>query len=615
MKYLASVFLISISGCVFIPYNSSAEQPKLPNLYDQDYGTIEAYRDSLLNKFWAQEAIATPEARELIKEMQRNNFAFAPPLLGIADSGFDLRKEGHPRFSEKLKQYWHSNYESKIIPNMEAIKKRAKQHEEYKTLADDFLGHGTSTLGIIAGEEPVGVSSLGEIGRLSVDSRYAFANYAAADSDKIPAVINSSLTHSLLKNDALPGGGTRAVQTTSLDAEMLLNAKKFLEKTIYVTAAGNDFPQPIDTFKKDLGNKMIIVGSADPGGFPSTFSQVSEHVVVLAPSDNFLQSIDADGKIVRFGGTSGAAPMVSGVLADVKSILPSLTRDEAVYMLQKTATRTTINNVSTVNGAGVLNHYKMLRVAKRLHEAGFANNRQLLYDDAMYDFSIEARQLASDARKLLSTANDFFDTEGFKKLRKAFFLDTDYTATRAQLAGIYNRCGHKAAAELYRVPLKKLGSSLASISSRSDIIEKKVFNRKTEAYIHHHINEGRNFSRWLRTKKTLSKEDFSKFTLEIELVAKRNNHLLYKILGKKSALEVLDSGELLTIMIHKAHSARISDKAMLLLLEYTAETAPEVLDQPRVLAVIKERASALTRLADVLGEHGKTLRRILRLAI
>ena len=226
--------------------------------------------------------------------------------------------------------------------------------------------------------------------------------------------------------------GYRSHDLTSAILLQLTNANQVMKKTIWVNSAGNNFPKPIYDFDNMISSKAILVGSADPGGFPSSFSSISEDIVVLAPSDYDLRTINAKGKIISYAGTSGAAPMVSGVLADVKSILPSLTRDEAVYMLQQTATRTTINNISTANGAGMVNHYKMLRVAQRLHEANFDGNRRRLYLNRMYDFSYEARQLARDAKiRLASTyASPANTAEAFKKLRKAFFLDSDNEEAR-----------------------------------------------------------------------------------------------------------------------------------------------------------------------------------------
>ena len=613
MPFIVVVLLIIVSSCMFIPHNSnpswwwSKKPPRLPNLYDQDYGSIKykcryTEQRSMINKLWAQEAIGTPEAREFIKALQGDGFKFSPAQLGIVDTGFYVRRKGHPRFSSRLNRNAYYAYLNSDT-----------------TLRSANL-HGTNTLGLIAGKEPVGVSSLGEVDKLYETKgkpELIFNSFAAylAEGKEIPELINASIgyTHHDLKT--LPSGGKKFIETSPVNGEQLSNAKQVLAKTIWVNAAGNE--QHISSsFIEEIGDRMILVGSADPGGFPSKFSSTSENVVVLAPSDKYISSINHWGRIVKFGGTSGAAPMVTGVLSDVKSILPSLTRDEAVHMLQKTATRTSINHFSTVNGAGVLNHYKMLRVAQRLHEAGLADNRQLLYDDSMYDFSSEARQLADEAEQLLTFPdNSTSYTEGFKKLRQSFFLDSDNTATRTQLADIYQKFGHVASAELYHAPIKEVkrsyfDSNKAVIRSIAD----KLLFRKIDPYDLYRALEIKNFGLWLDTKGTFNAKEIAKAKQELEATVGKTIHALAnKALNKKNAIEMLDSHQMLEIIVHNANYDKVSDNTMRLLLEYAGETNPEVLDEPRVITVIKQRAAALKKLANNLGEKGTMLKKILRL--
>ncbi|MDE3268785.1 MAG: S8/S53 family peptidase [Pseudomonadota bacterium] len=588
MKFVIGVFLI-IAGCVLIPHSLSAERAKLPSLYEQEYGTVRyllpTLERSTLNMFWAQEAIGTPEARELIKEMQRDGFKFYPTQLGILDAGFDERKNGHPRFSPAL------NQQHKSIPFSLSFK--ATMHK-----------HGTKTLSILIGQEPGGVSSLGEVDLIY--SRNPVRMWRElAKSKKIPDVINASVGYHNYNHP-----------------KTLSNINQVMKKTIWVNAAGNSFPKPINDFESKISDKVILVGSADPSGFPSSFSQISKHVVVLAPSDYKLKGINAKGKIINYGGTSGAAPMVTGVLADVKSILPSLTRDEVVYMLKKTSTRTIIENVSTGNGAGVVNHYKMLRVAQRLHEANFANNRKLLknkqlLDDAMYDFSRESRQL-TDAAELLLDATDgsTVNAEGFKKLRKAFFLDTDNGRARTLLADIYQKCGHVASSEFYHSPIKNFDLSSGKLGKLAVIerIIKKIQKRSIKSHNYHRKQELKKFREWLKEQGEFDRKEIYKIKQEIKTVADKFNQLP-QVFEQENVIEVLDidRNQMLETLIHSANLDNVSDKTMIPLLAYAVETNPEILVKPQVIAIIQQRASAIKRFTNNLGAHKPMLRKILRL--
>ena len=551
MKFAFGMFLIFI-GCVFAPHSSSTQLAKLPSLYGYEYGIIgfvntHIWESSLLNVFWAQEAIGTPEARLLIKEMQRDGFKFFSTRLGILDVGFDERKTGHPRFTSEL------NQQLKSIPIVLPFRARK---------------HGTRTLSVIIGQEPAGVSSLGEVDLILARTSDMWKEL---DTGRIPDVVNSSSTY-----------------RRKYTKDLLRLDKQVMEKTIWVNSVGNRFPKPIADHTREIGGEAILVGSADPGGFPSTFSSTSEHVTVLAPSDYVQRGIDAKGKIVKYGGTSGAAPMVTGVLADVKSILPSLTRDEAAYMLQQTATRTTINNISTVNGAGMLNHYKMLRVAQRLHKANFADNRHRLYRDRMYDFSDEASQLTNEAKLLLASTHGLAtnNTKAFKKLRKAFFLDSANEEARTLLADIYQQHGHVASAEFYHPPLKNFDQVDKSDIAKS--INAKVRKRSVRSHKHYRKQELKKFGQWLRARGKFDRKEISNIEQEIKTAAEKFRQILFK---QENALEVKDHDHMLEILIHSVHDESVSDKTMALFLEYASEHHPFVFAHANAIIQIQNQAS------------------------
>ena len=121
------------------------------------------------------------------------------------------------------------------------------------------------------------------------------------------------------------------------------------------------------------------------------------------------------------------------------------------------------------------------------------------------------------------------------------------------------------------------------------------------------------FSKWLEAKGT-GAEQIAKIKKEMGIVnvdfsngsqkpvVAADKKLRQEITAKKNAIEMLDSDQMLEILIHNADNDGVSDNTMRLLLEYTGETAPEVLDRPRVITVISKRASTLKKLANSLGK-------------
>ena len=87
--------------------------------------------------------------------------------------------------------------------------------------------------------------------------------------------------------------------------------------SVVVVAAGNKHPDPIRSEKVKASEDFdaIIVGSMAPDGQRSDFSHTHEEVHIMAPADAYQSSADEDGNRQRFGGTSGAAPLVTGGLA------------------------------------------------------------------------------------------------------------------------------------------------------------------------------------------------------------------------------------------------------------------------------------------------------------
>ncbi|OBF42314.1 type VII secretion-associated serine protease mycosin [Mycobacterium sp. ACS1612] len=94
---------------------------------------------------------------------------------------------------------------------------------------------------------------------------------------------------------------------------------------------------------------VLTVGSVDPDGAPSSFSLAGPWVDVAAPGEGvvsldpdgegLLSSMTTSGDPTPISGTSYAAPVVSGIVALVRSRSPELTAREVMRRIETTARR------------------------------------------------------------------------------------------------------------------------------------------------------------------------------------------------------------------------------------------------------------------------------------
>ena len=227
---------------------------------------------------------------------------------------------------------------------------------------------------------------------------------------------------------------------------------------ILVQAAGNSHPKPLDSMASKFSENFdsIIVGSLSPSGVVSEFSQVGEEVHILAPSDNYIASADADGNYKVFTGTSGAAPLVTGALAGFEWLSGyHPTAKEAKLLLEKTALPTIHSEFEEPqkHGVGMLNAYKLGKVAQRLKNK-CGNNHECFKNEINnpknYEFSTDQNL----SQQLQSAFPDCFDPvqsykpvsctdkkSTLKKLRQAVLLDTNNAALWKNLHCVYKQEG------------------------------------------------------------------------------------------------------------------------------------------------------------------------------
>ena len=280
---------------------------------------------------------------------------------------------------------------------------------------------------------------------------YSYNEKPQCEASHMPSYINSSQTWG-----------------SSYNTFALKGLRKISPPSIIVTVAGNAGNTEFFTrYNKTVASKefdAILVGSLTPSGNPSTFSQTGRNKessyrsppAILAPSDHSITTTDDKGNYEKFGGTSGAAPLVTGALAGftwLSGYQP--TGAEVKVLLEKTAIPLSASHDKDRNGPGMLNAYKLGMVAKKLKEECGQDKyinciKSKIQDPATYEFPEDLDILALvDKNFPECSANACFQKKEscenvgaiFQRLRKAAFLNPHKKEYWRYLSCIYASAG------------------------------------------------------------------------------------------------------------------------------------------------------------------------------
>ncbi len=399
-----------------------------------------------LDLFWAQNITGADLARDLVDNMEESQNKKVS--VAVIDSSFGKTAfDGIPE----------ANF------NIEG--------SNFKTCSNEFecespmASHGNSVANLVAGNKVGGVSpskvilTVNTPGSQTFDSNTPpnvaeeylkfFGNYEKSQTP-IPKFINSSQDW----ND------TNGIIPKKLGE---MNAQTRGQGPIMVTISHNSYPQPVEPAKKNPHS--IIVGNASIWGTSAGSSQEDDDVVISAPSDEWVLTAGRNigGKVIytSHGGTSNAAPQVTGALANLSLIKPDLTRDQSVRLLKMSAYPSYVSGGK--NGAGVLNSYKMARVlSKIVKECKSSSNKSkcendLIANDSSFDFPDERakrNKILDDAKSLIQEIKNAGDQceivqARFKALRELSLLFPDDLEIAKLMADIYKAQGLKTSARFY----------------------------------------------------------------------------------------------------------------------------------------------------------------------
>jgi len=237
-------------------------------------------------------------------------------------------------------------------------------------LTTDF--HGTHVAGIIAAvtNNNMGVAGVNwgakilPIRVLGIDGGYVsdVADAIIWASDRGAEVINMSL-----------GGNLSCFETPALQEAIDYAVSKGI---IVVVAAGNDNIDASGVSPASCSG-VITVGAVNKNKQRASYSNYGPAVEVMAPGgENYIFGSDGIYSTVgtssydSYIGTSMAAPHVAGIVSLMKARNPTLTPDQIVYILKRTA-----DPIDCVGfdecGAGLVNALKALQAINKLDERGF----------------------------------------------------------------------------------------------------------------------------------------------------------------------------------------------------------------------------------------------------
>ena len=405
---------VSVNACELIPVrlipSISNEKPLILRMITMMRG------DRKLSNYWAQELTGSDLLREELKKT-------APPDIENWIAVFDIRHENHNIYVRSLIS---GEGDYAVLPEL--------TDREIPFINVSLTGHESKPL-----YEKNYKSTL-SLYETSYPGDYLFGFKKRA-----PHYINNSMSW--------------------LDSEDIYEVFEKLSSAkisppVVVVSAGNSFPDGLDDMKEQTSRNfdVIIVGSFSPKGFVSQFSQSGREVSVLAPSDDWITSAGQNGEeYERFGGTSGAAPLVTGSLAGFEWLSGyHPTAQEAKILLEKTALPTVHSHEKPrINGAGLLNSYKLGEVAKRLKKKcrgrGVFCFKEEISKDENYHFSGD-KDLKGELskvfpfcgfgkREVLSKVSSCEERqEMFNRLRRSLLLSPELELLRG-LSCIYKEAG------------------------------------------------------------------------------------------------------------------------------------------------------------------------------
>jgi hypothetical protein len=302
-------------------------------------------------------AIATDDPQlERNKSIIAQMFGYGdsiPEVIGFIQEDIDRLDEGLAYFNERLDYHLNISFDGRKVAGDNPYDITDVPYGDGNPLnRDKEESHGTHVAGIIAAERDNGLGVNGVANNVAIMSIRAVPNGDEYDKD-VALGIRYAVDNGARIINASFG------KSFSPNAEWVYEAIKYAaEKDVLIVHAagndGNDLDDPsIANFPRDhmgtdaeIADNVITVGALDPNygsEMVASFSNYGHNNVdVFAPGGEIYSTMP--GSEYEFqGGTSMAAPAVSGVAALIRSFFPDLSAKEVKHILMDSGLSTKLS--------------------------------------------------------------------------------------------------------------------------------------------------------------------------------------------------------------------------------------------------------------------------------
>lgn len=278
--------------------------------------------DPFFNNQWYLDAIGVTDAWDLVKNKKQQDV-----IVAVIDTGIDLT---HPDLRD----------------NLDAAHCVSSVTTEYQPISNDFTGHGTHVAGEIAAvvDNGVGVSGIS-------NNTAKIAAIQCSDGNKITT---GQVANGIRYAMEIHAGVINMSLGMSKEDQVLKDAlrKAWDAGILTVCSAGNDgtdnkhYPSAYDS-------TIGVIATTRAGNKRSTSSYGTDNFI-SAPGDNMYSTVPINS--YRYmGGSSMAAGVVTGVVALMKSLDPTLSPEEIKTLLAETATDIYQDGFDAYSGYGIVN--------------------------------------------------------------------------------------------------------------------------------------------------------------------------------------------------------------------------------------------------------------------